>query len=265
MMLVASVVTTASAQERKTYSGQFGKNNEGTATYSYYENADGRRMFDGKYTYKKVSNRTGNSATYTETGQYKDDRLDGLWTLTFSKKGYENETLTVKMNYKDGLLHGPMTFVKKVVESGKVTENYNLTIQFHEGYLTGKANDIKLDMMRFSYEFDENNQPNGLWKYKLDRKQERLVHCLRYDHGKLIEYFNEDITTGDRNGHSKEDFHVGQPLIQEIQYLLSHPYGFKEMPIRSSLTKEQQAINDRAIFAENSKYGFLGYPGYRER
>ena len=263
MMLVASVVTTASAQEHKTYSGQFGSKNEGTATYSYYENADGRRMFDGKYTYKKVLNLTGNSATYTETGQYKDDRLDGLWTLTFSEKSYANKTMTAKINYKDGLLHGPMTFVKKVVDAGKVTENYNLTLQFDEGYLIGKASNMKLGMYVFSYEFDENNLPNGIWKCKLDRKQEEAVNCSRYDHGKLMESYYEYITTGDRVRQTKDELWVGDPLIKEIIKLLIQPGGFKEMPIRSSLTKEQEAVN--STNDKGNKYGFLGYRGYGNR
>lgn len=260
MMLVASVVTTASAQEHKTYSGQFGRENEGTVTYSYYENADGQRMFDGKYTYKKVRNRTGNSATYTETGQYKDDRLDGLWTLTFNKKGYENETMTVKMNYKDGLLHGPMTFVKKVVDSGKVTENYDLTLLFDEGYLIGKASNMKLGMYVFSYEFDENNLPNGIWKRKLDRKQEEAVNCSCYDHGKLMESYYEYITTGDRVSQSTDELQVGMPLIEAILNLLIQPYYFKEMPIRSSLTQKQKAVNN--TLDKGNKYGFLGYRSY---
>ena len=263
MMLLASVVTTVSAQEHKTYSGQFGRENEGTVTYSYYENADGRRMFDGKYTYKRVRNRTGNSATYTETGQYKDDRLDGLWTLTFSEKSYNNVTMTVKMNYKDGLLHGPMTFVKKVVDSGKVTEDYNLTVQFNEGYLTGKASNVKLGIYVFSYEFDENNQPNGIWKCILDRKQEQFVNCLRYDHGKLMESYYEDITTGDRVILRRDELQVGKPLIEEVLKLLMEPYYFKEMPIRSSLTIEQQAVNSK--HDKGNKYGFLGYRGYGNR
>jgi hypothetical protein len=252
----------ANAQEHQTYSGQFGKNNAGTATYSYYTGEDGRRMFDGKYTYKKTVNQTGNSASYTETGQYKDDRLDGLWTIVFSSKSYESVTLNVKMNYKNGVLHGPLTYVKKVIEDGKVTENTNLTLQFHEGYLTGKNNNIKLDMKRFSYEFDENNLPHGLWKYRLDRKQEEYVYCMRYDHGKFVEAYHEKISTGDRFDDGNTDLFVGHELINEILNLLTDPYSFKEMPIRSSLTKEQQMINSRALFDKNNFFGFLCYPGY---
>ena len=49
--LMAMMVMNANAQEHKTYSGPFGKDNGGTATYSYYTGEDGRRLFDGKYTY----------------------------------------------------------------------------------------------------------------------------------------------------------------------------------------------------------------------
>jgi len=47
----AAIALTVNAQhEHQTYSGPFGHNNAGIATYSYYTGDDGRRMFDGKYT-----------------------------------------------------------------------------------------------------------------------------------------------------------------------------------------------------------------------
>ena len=80
----AAIALTVNAQhEHQTYNGPFGRDNAGTATYSYYTGDDGRRMFDGKYTYKRIDKRNGGS-TYTETGQYKDDKLEGLWTLSFN-------------------------------------------------------------------------------------------------------------------------------------------------------------------------------------
>ena len=73
----AAIALTVNAQhEHQTYNDPFGRGNSGTATYSYYTDDDGKRMFDGKYTYKKVDKRNGGS-TYTETGQYKDDKLEG--------------------------------------------------------------------------------------------------------------------------------------------------------------------------------------------
>ena len=44
--LMTTMVMNTNAQEHQTYSGVFGKENGGTATYSYYEGQNGKRMFD---------------------------------------------------------------------------------------------------------------------------------------------------------------------------------------------------------------------------
>ena len=53
-MLMTTMVFNVNAQEHKTYSGVFGKDNAGTATYSYYTGDDGRRMFDGNMNGNKI-------------------------------------------------------------------------------------------------------------------------------------------------------------------------------------------------------------------
>ena len=45
--------------------------------------------------------------------------------------------------------------------------------------------------------------------------------------------------------------------------IITEPYYFKEVPIRSSLTTEQQAVNSK--HEKGNKYGFLGYRGYGNR
>jgi hypothetical protein len=264
----AAIALTVNAQhEHQTYNGPFGRGNSGTATYSYYTGDDGRRMFDGKYTYKKVDKRNGGS-TYTETGQYKDDKLEGLWTLTFNGSMYGNKVVAkITLNYKNGLLDGPMNYSWRETEGGK-TNTKQYVLQFHEGYLTGKASNIKLDMQIISYAFDENHQPSGLWTCRLNRPSEQWMFCIRYADGKLQESYTENMATGDRTGQRSgvgaDDGEVGRPLLQEINKLLLQPYGYKEMPIRSSINKEQQSHNSRIINAEGNKYGFLGYQGYQD-
>ena len=261
------IALAAGAQERQTYNGPFGHNNAGIATYSYYTGDDGRRMFDGKYTYKRIDKRNGGS-TYTETGQYKDDKLEGLWTLSFNGSMNGNKVVAkITLNYKNGLLNGPMNYSWRETEGGKtITKQY--AFQFHEGYLTGKAKELKLDMQIFSFAFDENHQPCGLWTCRLNRPSEQWTFCLRYADGKLQESYTENVATGDRTGQRSgvgaDDGEVGRPLLQEINKLLLQPYGYKEMPIRSSINKEQQSHNSRIINAEGNKYGFLGYQGYHD-
>ena len=265
VIMLMAMAAGLNAQEHKTYTGQFGRENGGTATYSYYEGADGRRMFDGKYTYNKNYKREGVSATYTETGQYKDDKLDGLWTITFNQKSSETVTINVKMNYKDGVLHGPMTFVKKVIEYGKVKENINITMQFHEGYLTGKGSNVKLRDKIVTYEFDENNLSNGLWKCKVDDNKWQMIDCVRYEHGTLKMSYHENITTGDREGvryeGNAEILEVVDPLLEGIDNLLAQPYDFKEMPIRSGLKGKDVGFHPHVV--TGSKFGFLGFRGLK--
>ncbi len=260
------IAQAAGAQEHQTYNGPFGNDNAGTATYSYYTGDDGRRMFDGKYTYKRIDKRNGGS-TYTETGLYKDDKLEGLWTLSFNGSINGNKVVAkITLSYKNGLLNGPMNYSWQETEDGKTTTK-QYTLQFNEGYLTGKATNIKLDMQIISYAFDENHQPKGLWTCRLNRPSEQWMYCIRYADGKLLESYTENMATGDRTGQrtaGADDSDVGRPLLKEINKLLLQPYGYKEMPIRSSLNKEQQSHNFRIINAEGNKYGFLGYQGYHD-
>ena len=264
----AAIALTVNAQhEHQTYNGPFGHNNAGIATYSYYTGDDGRRMFDGKYTYKRIDKRNGGS-TYTETGQYKDDKLEGLWTLSFNGSMNGNKVVAkITLNYKNGLLNGPMNYSWRETEGGKTTTK-QYAFQFNEGYLTGKAKDLKLDMQIFSFAFDENHQPCGLWTCRLNRPSEQWMFCIRYADGKFQESYTENMQTGDRTGQrtgvGADDGEVGRPLLQEINKLLLQPYGYKEMPIRSSINKEQQSHNSRIINAEGNKYGFLGYQGYHD-
>ena len=123
-------------------------------------------------------------------------------------------------------------------------------------------------MQIFSFAFDEKHQPSGLWTCRLNRPSEQWMFCIRYADGKLQESYTENMQTGDRTGQrtgvGADDGEVGRPLLQEINKLLLQPYGYKEMPIRSSLNKEQQSHNSRIINAEGNKYGFLGYQGYHD-
>ena len=102
------------------------------------------------------------------------------------------------------------------------------TDQFHEGYLTGKAKDLKLDMQIFSFAFDEKHQPSGLWTCRLNRPSEQWMFCIRYADGKLQESYTENMQTGDRTGQptgvGADDGEVGRPLLQEINKLLLQPY-----------------------------------------
>ena len=124
-------------------------------------------------------------------------------------------------------------------------------------------------MYVFTYAFDANGIPTGLWTCRLNRPQDQWIYTLRYADGALQESYTENEPTGDRNGLSKgaaaDDGLVGYQLLDEINKLLLQPYDYKEMPIRSSLSHEQLNHNNRIINSEGNMYGFLGYRTYHQR
>ena len=257
LMLMASAVV-ANAQEHQTYSGTFGKGDGGTATYFYYESEDGQRVFEGKYTFKKTIKRSGENSIYTEDGQYKNDKLEGLWTFTFNiSRSWEKVVGKVTANYKNGLLDGPMHFSRKITEDGKTkTDVYDF--QFKEGYLTGKATNLKIGDWIFTYQCDENAIPVGIWKKKPDRKGLNWVECAVYTDGKIIKSYSEVPSTGDRTETSA--FVFPSDLLDGIRKLLEYPGDMKEQPIRSSVNEIKSKISPR--YDEALKYGLIGVRGY---
>lgn len=81
------------AQSLKIYSGKY---REGTATYSYKDNPDGGRIYEGSFVYTTPYHKI--------TGQFKNNKKDGQWIY----KGYKK---SLKLSYKDGVLDGMYQFI----------------------------------------------------------------------------------------------------------------------------------------------------------
>jgi len=61
------------AQTIKTYSGPY---ENGKATYQYYEDNNGERIYNGPFTYKSID------GTIRITGTYKNGKRNGSWLCT---------------------------------------------------------------------------------------------------------------------------------------------------------------------------------------
>jgi hypothetical protein len=140
-------------QERKEYSGEF---NNGFATYSYYENENQERIFDGKFIYKSTSYAfNGNITDYFEyTGSYKDNLRDGEWIIISKnlnnhfKQGNYSEIIITKGKYLDG---------KKI---GKWVSNKTFQINDKKFYSTLEINynyQNKMVGLYDDFKFNENS------------------------------------------------------------------------------------------------------------
>lgn len=179
------------AQSLKIYSGKY---REGTATYSYKDNPDGGRIYEGSFVYTTPYHKI--------TGQFKNNKKDGQWIY----KGYKK---SLKLSYKDGVLDGMYQFIN----GGDNACILLLTIKDGKFVGSAKGTDIGYTWHRlfhyrgsFSGQFDENGYMDGDWTFKDD--DGIYVFHATYEHGVCQKCYREDITTGDiAEGAVKIDLH----------------------------------------------------------
>ena len=172
-VLIAAV--TLSAQELKTYSGSF---KGGEATYTYYENDDGR-VFEGKFQWKVAPFFYNlNDSKLEIVGSFKNNMRDGLWTYTVTDK---KEILRVhKVNYSQGVPNGKYEF------KGKILGEYALSTTMKNGKADGPVR-IKLPNSVITGEYTQNTR-TGVWERKFSNGSFYHIKC---DSSKASYYVSE--------------------------------------------------------------------------
>lgn len=175
------------AQALKTYSGKY---KYGTATYTYKDNPEGGRIYEGNFVY------VGNNGTDKVTGKFKNDRKEGEWTYT--RRNYIKSMSVLKATYKNGVLDGPYQYTSKddcislTISNGKFKGEVNgRNLGF--SYQKGIYNYIAV-LESLKGQFDENGYCDGKWTLQ----QNDVVRFYGlYEHGVCKKFYREDLTTGD--------------------------------------------------------------------
>ena len=197
-LLISVCLNSAYSQELKKYDGDF---EQGTATYTYFENDVSEQVLQGDFIYKH----NDNSISITEKGAYDHGMKDGLWTITAienSKLLYQNT-----INYKKGKLDGDFSYFKNSIinvqdsaKGGKYVVRKEITID-----ATYKEN---VQVGNYKYSFNNINEENkgttliyslndeGLLDGKLEYKKEEYVRMTFFDNG----YLKSDLYINQSNG-----------------------------------------------------------------
>jgi hypothetical protein len=172
----------ATSQELKTYSGPF---ESGKATYSYIENTNSDRIYDGNFSY------TGNP--YSVVGKFKSNLRTGKWKISAINKIYKNDKSRIQVTtsifgaYKDGTLDSTWNYSNSIKTFNPKTKKFNpkplkivskasfknkhfvgnLSYQIGQGSTTS-----------FTGQFTENGFPDGLWvrKSALETEEWRFLN-----------------------------------------------------------------------------------------
>lgn len=171
----------SNSQEIKTYKGSFPNSVfsyvyilEPRVEYSYYENEDLSRVYNGPF----VLRFTGDGSTQQKTiygsmkGQFKDGYFDGDWVFIYPisvlsvRKPAKKYTATLKCHFKDGYLDGPVDMtitnsLKNVVSrttmncsNGKADGDFSFFNKEHPGF--------DFEEMNGKY---ERGQKTGKWSF----------------------------------------------------------------------------------------------------
>lgn len=238
MMVIESTLhaqsTKISDKTIKIYDGlYFG----GKAHYSYLNDNEGERIFDGpfSFTLNNVPNLPG--ATIIMHGDFKNNLKNGLWTYVMSSKQYDNNLTSLKetltSNYYLGMLNG----IIKVSQTGTVSNqtglvtgtatvaNTNFIGEINYFARTVDRNGKILKSKEFNKligQFNNDGFCDGLWiwTYQDDSDNSSTIEAKmnfingvlisskaineqtgeiggRYDHPELIEYAKQ--LTGNKN------------------------------------------------------------------
>lgn len=201
LVVLALFSLTTYGQSRKTYSGEYQANgsgsqvsiefNTGNATYTYYEDDEGNRLYDGSFRYdltKNISNwdgsSTGDKVKVSIRGTYKDHLRHGDFTTTLSvTESGRTQTATCKTDYAMGYANG-LWSVSGAGESKTVSfvnnvGNGNFNVQTNDLSITGKMNDKGL--LDGDIVFVE-----GKWRT-----------TITYDNGFELSYISKNTQTGE--------------------------------------------------------------------
>jgi len=189
-------INTSIGQKLKSYKGEF---NDGTANYSYFEDAEFNRHFQGPFSY--IGKR------YNVNGQFKDGKQSGEWNISANNKIYENPGAKFQINaniygsYNQGNLDGLWTYSNSMRmcyydrwDTGTDTEKS--TANFKDGHFVGKISYSKNwpQILTVLGQFDDTGRLEGTWTF--DGKTERDI--IKYMNGIAYWRLRQNITTGEK-------------------------------------------------------------------
>lgn len=207
IFLIFCTFMVSNGQEMKTYKGRFPNVFsyvyilEPRVEYSYYENEDLSRVYNGPFSLRF----TGDGSTQQKTiygsmkGQFKDGYFDGDWvfiypisTLPTIREGAKNYTATLKCHFKDGYLDGPvdMTITNslKNVVSRTTMNCSNGRADGEFSFYNKEHHDYDFEEMKGKY---ERGQKTGKWSFSYRGNR----GMYNYDNG---EEYMIDNETGER-------------------------------------------------------------------
>lgn len=185
-------------QELKTYSGIYKSDllnaRPGEATYQYFEDKDGDRVFNGGFTYKGTTNNKGE--TILITGSYKNNLKTGIWRFVITGESYTHQRTvrTITGSYNNGYMDGIWTD-SALIEPNKEIY-WTVIAHFSDNVLIDNYRSIMGKRLDINVNFDKAGLFDGDYDVKYTYSGIPYEDNRKYKHGQLISGRCQDVTTG---------------------------------------------------------------------
>lgn len=221
-----------SAQGIKTYCGLY---NYGQATYSYYEDSSGVRVFHGPFSYE----RNEPKYLFRADGSYKNNLKDGVWKYEVemrerSSRGDANwqpvaRVLLIvgfKEGKRDGIFHYNMDEEGGKRVTYKLRMKNNCVVAIDE--LSEVEDGVTKKLRGWSQvgQFTEEGLPNGTWAKEYQSRGNLYWDIEEYAEGKLVKKQTKNISTGE----IKDETSYYQERYAEDYYLPSTAFPRVQLP-----------------------------------
>lgn len=151
---------------------------EASGTYEYYEDDNGKRVYNGSFKWGII------------TGRFVNNSPEGEWVL-----GHPSEHCYFKVNYSQGQPNGEFSAKLLDISNGNIF-HYYISGRVDDGIVKGKVH-IKRERNGSTCDisFDQWGLPDGKWVFETARHQ--IIRS--YSHGTWKSYSIIDKSTGERS------------------------------------------------------------------
>ncbi|MGB1051273.1 MAG: hypothetical protein ACPGYF_04865 [Chitinophagales bacterium] len=192
LIVLGLFALTAYGQSRKSYSGPYWADQnsttrglDGNTTYTYYEDENGNRLYDGAFSYTGTKSAGNDKFTVSIKGTYEDHLRSGSFnTTTTLRSSGSSGTISCKTNYAKGYANGLWT-INATVTGESISVNFSNNIG--NGSFSYKTQDL-------SIRGQMNNK--GLLDGDIVIIEGKWQTTTTYDNGLQINYITKNTQTG---------------------------------------------------------------------
>lgn len=192
------------------YSGSY---LDGHASYYYYTDSTGCRVYEGLFRYtKEVYGYSVGKTLYEVKGNFCKNKRNGRWF--FSRKNQHGKR-TLCIDYVNGMQSG--CYVYKSVECSRGMSHNSravlLSLSMRNGKPVGEVSGC-FGKCILTAVFDDAGQPDGEWRMDMSASGACRIDHEIWNHGTLVDSYSVDVSTGDRLVRSERI----EPFVRSFVY-----------------------------------------------